>query len=347
MLILLLIMASSVFCRTAPPPRKAVERSYAPRVLYKFHVESFARLDDSSIAVGHCQQLLATHNSGKTWELVGELPERNIIKQIVWIDSKHVDSPSPVMVNASFTGHGKIYYSCDGGRSFEASLRNTASSSAIVWDSSSDRLYAVDNTPRIYCSMNFGKTWQPIGTKISCAHRDVSHVCSLASFVEYNRRDFYVTKADAGEIFRTEDTGKTWQRVFSDSAFRDREIPKLGKLHDGRFFAVTAEGMIDAPGTVLIGSRDGGGWKNVPAPEGLWGFDELPSRPGFIVAGGFSLGRNAGDAALFLTNNYGRTWERKQVLNAALVSQVECFAPDSWILATDHGLLQLNINQLN
>ncbi|HET6401687.1 MAG TPA: hypothetical protein VFH95_09840 [Candidatus Kapabacteria bacterium] len=310
----------------------------APRVLYKHHVESFSRLDDSSIAVGHCQQLLVTHDLGKTWELRGELPERNIIKQIVWIDSEHV------VVNASFTGHGKIFYSCDGGRSFTPSLKNTASSESIVWDTASERLYAIDNTPRIYTSSNFGQTLQPIGKKIPYAERDVSHVCSLASFIEHGRRDFYVTKADAGEIFRTEDTGKTWRRVFSDSSFRDREIPKLGRLHDGRFFAVTAYGMIDVPGTVLIGSREGDNWKTVPALEGLWGFDENPLRPGFIVAGGFSLGRNAGDAAVFFTPDYGRAWYRKQVLGAILVWQVEFLKPDSWLLASDKGLLQLTIH---
>ena len=176
-----------------------------------------------------------------------------------------------------------------------------------MWDTASGLLYAADNTNRFYVSYNKGRTWRRHGSRIPYKQRpNVSHFCSLASFIENGRRTFYVTSSYPGKIFRTRDTGQHWQCVFSDSVFRNREIPKLGKLSDGRYFACSAEGIIDAPGSVLIGNRDGYHWKIVPAPEGLWYFDELPSHPGYIVAGGFSLGRNAGDAALFLTKNYGR-----------------------------------------
>jgi|GEM_PF-6805222 len=287
--------------------------------------------------------LLITHNFGKSWKQRGELPERNIIKQIVWIDASHV------AINASNNGHGKIFYSCDGGRKFEITLNNTAASNGIVWDTASGHLYAIDNLNRFYVSYTKGRTWQGHGSRIPFEQRpNVSHFCSLTSFKENGRQDIFATSSYPGQIFRTRDTGRHWQRVFSDSIFyRNREIPMMGKLRDGRFLAVSAQGTVDEPGGLLIGSRTSHQWKNVPTPEGLWAFAEDPFRPGFIVAGGFGLGRRPEDAAAFWTNDYGLSWHPKPLLGAILVWQIEFLAPHSWILATDMGLVELNISSLN
>lgn len=313
-------------------------------MLYKQHVESFTRIGKSSIAVGHCDELLLSTNNGKKWTHLGRLPERNIIKQILWIDSQHL------VINASFTGRGVIYYSKDRGRSFIAVLRNTGSSQPIQWDTTGARLYAVVNTNRFYCSTDNGRTWHITGSKIPFEQRpNVSHFCSLTSFFEQGSKVFYATTSYPGQILRSRDTGKHWERIFSDSVIlRNREIPMLGKLRDGRYFAVSAGGSVDAPGYALLSSRSGREWKTLPAPEGMWSFAELPSHPGFIVATGFSLGRRLGDAAAFVTDDYGYTWQPLPILNATLVWQVECLSPSArgrstWLLATDQGLVQLKL----
>lgn len=327
--------------RHGESPQICPSEETGPVVLYSRHVESFSRVNAFGIAVGHSNQLSFSSNLGRSWTVLGTLPESNIIKQILWLDSLHI------IVNASYTGHGVIFCSNNGGKNFSASLRNTGANESIVWDTAAGVLYTLDNKNVFWMSSDQGQTWRITGGKIPFQQRqNVSHFCSLTALSEGGPLLFYATTAYPGRIFRSVDTGKHWQRIFTDSIIlRNREIPHLSKLSDGRLFAVSAEGSVDAPGYALLGTSIGDNWTLISVPQGLWYSVELPSQPGCIVTAGFGTGRSLTNSAVFITHDFGQNWLPHRLLGACLGWKLECIdsgsqgRPSKWLVATEKGLL--------
>ncbi|HUW84882.1 MAG TPA: YCF48-related protein [Phycisphaerae bacterium] len=225
---------------------------------------------------------------------------------------------------------------------------------SIVLDPTSPKgsrtLYASVFEDGVYKSTDDGATWQRCegqpGSDFNrrmcrlIRHRDGKLFAMVTG--KRVRRDGPFSKDGAG-LYRSDDEGKTWQHLHPSNVLlypKDFDVDPA----DSNIIFIGACDAPDESGTVeqggLYRTLDGGKtWKRVARYRPTYfGASFHPRRKGWVYATGCGWSRSFGDGGLWLSRDYGQTWEAFTQLPFASIHRVTVDPEDdSVIYVTSFG----------
>ncbi|MBU3699765.1 MAG: hypothetical protein FGM33_07125 [Candidatus Kapabacteria bacterium] len=283
--------------------------------------------DPAKLYVGNwANQLLRSDDRGVTWRTL-ELGSTNVINYVTSTAVTQADTG--VILTGGFWFDG-IRRSSDGGETWQRALADTLNnarmwfiSEAIIEDPSRPGLlYAargVTNTG-IWRSLDNGITWDSIS---AVPPQFTGRLCTIA--VRPDSTNILFVGATGGQIFRSDDSGRSWRRVpvvgSALSIKSDSEIPKIvfSPRDPSVGYAVVTiilEQNISGNGGVLKTTDGGETWDRIAfADTSLWAVD-VRQRNGQdeIFVGGFRLPNTQpiikGDGLVFRSGDGGSTWQQ-------------------------------------
>jgi photosystem II stability/assembly factor-like uncharacterized protein len=285
-----------------------------PNILYVGSGEGLHRPD---LSVG--DGIYKSIDAGRTWRHLGLSDGRQIPAVLV-------DPKDPNRVFAAVLGHPYgpnaergVFRSLDGGRSWQKVLYKDEDTGAIdlAFDpSNSQHVYAVlwaarqapweyGNSFRgtgsgLFHSSDGGSTWTPLTRGLPTAEQKLERI-GIGIAPNDPRRMYALVQAGsgAGGLFRSDDSGESWQRVNTEDRISGRGDDFAEVKVDPRH-----RDTIYVANTALYRSTDGG--KNFTAIKGAPGGDDYhriwihPDNPDIILLGV--------DQGATLSVNGGKTW---------------------------------------
>ena len=251
-----------------------------PNIIYVGSGEGLQRPD---LAVG--DGVYKSTDAGKTWTHLG-LRDAQQITAIV-VDPKNADR---VFVAAEGHPYGPnaergVFRSLDGGKTFEKVLykdQNTGAADIVMDPSNSQVLFAALWAARVapwevrsgeyfvipgsglYKSMDGGTTWRPITKGLPAAEDGLSRIG--IAIAPSNPKRMYLnveTKKEKAGIYRSDDSGESWQLVNSDHRIGGRGPGAMG-------IAVAP----DNPDTIYVANT--AAWKSLDAGKTFVGWKGAP-----------------------------------------------------------------------
>ncbi|MGH8283398.1 MAG: WD40/YVTN/BNR-like repeat-containing protein [Gammaproteobacteria bacterium] len=299
---------SDKFFKTSPVGALAVAPS-DPNVIYAGMGESFIRGD---MITG--DGIYKTVDAGKTWQHMG-LENTHVISEIV------VDPNDANIVYVAALGHvfgpnseRGIYKSSDGGKTWKKVLYKNDETGGIdiALDPHNPRilfasLWQAYRRPwtmssggagsGLYESIDAGETWTNISTHPGLPTRILGKIGVSASGADPNRV-YAIIEAKDGGVFRSDDDGATWRRLFHGSELTQRAWYYMRIYADPKNADVAYAPQVDG----LFKSVDGGAtFKPLDTPHGdnhvLW---INPQNPQIMVEGN--------DGGATVSYDGGKTW---------------------------------------
>ncbi|MDE2234950.1 MAG: glycosyl hydrolase [Gammaproteobacteria bacterium] len=284
---------SDKFFKTAPVGALAVAPS-DPNVIYAGMGESFIRGD---MITG--DGIYKSTDAGKTWEHMG-LTDTRVISEIV-VDPKDSNSVYVAALGHVFGPNPQrgIYKSTNGGKTWEKVLyKNDQTGAADIsidphnprilfaslWQASRRPWMMSSGGPGsgLYKSTDGGETWTDISHNPGLPVGILGKIGVSVSGADPNRV-YAIIEAKNGGVFRSDDDGATWQRLFHGSELTQRAWYYMRIYADPKNADVVYAPQVDG----LFKSVDGGAsFKPLDTPHGdnhvMW---ISPVNPQIMVEG--------------------------------------------------------------
>ena len=189
--------------------------------------------------VSHGDGVYRSTDAGSTWTHCGLAATRNIGKVRV-----HPRDPDLVYVAAFGHAHGPnaergVYRSRDGGKSWEQILTRGEGAGAIdlALDPNNPRIlyasfweahrgpYALSSGGAgsgLFKSTDGGDTWTDISRNKGLPEKSVLGKIGIAVSAAQSGRVWAIVEAEDGAVFRSDDSGQTWERLSEDRNLRQR-----------------------------------------------------------------------------------------------------------------------------
>ncbi len=299
---------SDKFFKTAPVGALAVAPS-DPNVIYAGMGESFIRGD---MMTG--DGIYKSTDAGKTWQHMG-LSGTHVISEIA------VDPRNAEVVYVAALGHvfgpnpeRGVYKSSDGGRTWKRVLYRDENTGAVdisidphnprilfasLWQAYRKPWVMSSGGPGsgLYRSTDGGDTWTNISDHPGLPAGILGKIGVSVSGADPNRV-YAIIEAKNGGVFRSDDDGATWQRLYHQSELTQRAWYYMRIYADPRNKDVVYAPEVDG----LFKSVDGGKtFKPLATPHGdnhvLW---INPEHPGIMVEGN--------DGGATVSYDGGHTW---------------------------------------
>jgi photosystem II stability/assembly factor-like uncharacterized protein len=284
---------SDKFFKTAPVGALAVAPS-DPNVIYAGMGESFIRGD---MITG--DGIYKSMDAGKTWQHMG-LENTHVISEIA-VDPRDADTVYVAALGHVFGPNPErgIYKSTDGGKTWKKVLYKNADTGGIdvsidphnsrilfasLWQASRSPWLMSSGGPGsgLYKSTDGGETWKDISQNPGLPIGILGKIGISVSGADPNRV-YAIIEAKNGGVFRSDDDGATWQRLFHESDLTQRAWYYMRIYADPKNADVVYAPQVDG----LFKSVDGGAtFKPLDTPHGdnhvLW---INPENPQIMVEG--------------------------------------------------------------
>lgn len=277
--------------------------------------------------------IFASSDGGATWAPVPKQPKD--------LDFTAFAASPDALFPGTFGTRGRpggVVRSLDHGMSWEEAREGFAAllvSAVAVDPSDPDVLFAAIGRAGAARSLDRGATWEHLDLKIE----DPFYYASDVLVDPSDPSNVYVSSLTGLDFQRSEDGGRTWQRIVQAPPFfqlaADRRTP-------GALWATSYDAVYHSTGSITS-------WARIPLPEKLT-FEELgvlevnPSDPQVLWIGGAVFAKDGAiRPRLFRSADAGRTWERRDhgIVGKAVTSvAIDPAAPDTLYAATDRGLFR-------
>ncbi len=333
-------MAALAMSTGAPAQELAPDAALTPAVIEPLAVRSLklglARAGGRVVAVGERGHVLYSLDEGRSWTQV-EVPVSANLTAVCFLDERH----------GWAVGHDDVILRTeDAGDSWE--LVNFAPENnrplLDVWFADENRGYAVGAYGAIYASEDGGRSWvpvpfepEPLGGESAppdpddyYAEVDMGFDFHLNAIVQAGDGALYLA-AEAGRLFRSDDSGATW-----------RELPSP---YDGSFYGILP---LDGPSLLAFGLRghvfrsdDGGQTWSAPIPTGTTALLNSAIRPSpeLVIVSGLN-------GVMLVSQDGGRSFEFTQQDDRKSLGAVMWAGDGEVIVAGENGLRRLPVQGL-
>ncbi len=326
-----------------PPAEDSAEDSSAQATierLYWDHVEGFCIADSigNDIYIGSREHLFHTSDAGRTWKKLGQLPQVNLIKEIIPIN------PRIIFVNASKGFTGEAFVSHDSGRTFCPCVVSTGGGACAWFLRDEGVVYVAAQTP--FCIMeskDSGTTWSEASLPIDTLKNP--RICSLLVEKRGGRTKFFVSTSAQATIYETSSLGGKWHKCFVDAWGNwNRELPLI-TIWGNRLVACVASGPNGSKQEIYLSENDGKSWRGINCPFEIWGVGVNASDSKTMWIGNFgSWIKSDKIPALQYSKDNGRSWTAVKGCKAKWFWQLEELSNHSLYAATDYGLIRVKLN---
>ncbi len=211
-----------------PPEKAPVEEALASNLITKSLLLGVAKAGDRLVSVGNWGHVVLSDDKGVTWRQAKKVPTRTTLTSVYFTDEK----------NGWAVGHDTIViHTRDGGETWEMQYSDPPAETPLltVWFENNEHGIAAGSFSFMLETFDGGKTWEsrPL---LEEEPEEFEQPHLNAIFWGPDRQTQVMIAAEAGNFFRSSDSGKTWEHV---------KMPYIGSFWGG---LVTQQGRVLALG---------------------------------------------------------------------------------------------------